>query len=204
MAAELPYFKFFPGEYMKGDITICSMEAQGLFVNVCSYYWMKLGDLKLTSVQHRFNTCSTALEELLNNEIFVVKDGKICIGFMDDQLDEFEKMRNKKSRAGRISAKKRKGNTCSTGVQHNPNKEEKIREDKDKRRSVESFIDFFKENGYTKDSAIRAFDYYSNRNWIDSKGNPVLNWKNKVRQVWFKPENKDELIGTNGKPKLSA
>jgi len=61
MAKELPYFKFFTGEWMKGDITICSMAAQGLFINICTFYWAKKGDLTLTGVEQRFNRCSTEI-----------------------------------------------------------------------------------------------------------------------------------------------
>ena len=40
MAKELPYFKFYPGIYITGDVTLCSLEAQGLFINICSFYWL--------------------------------------------------------------------------------------------------------------------------------------------------------------------
>lgn len=48
---------------------------------------------------------------------------------------------------------------------------------------------FFEANGYTQESARKAYAYYADGNWRDSKGNPVLNWKQKCRAVWFKPEN---------------
>ena len=114
---ELPYFKFYPAEWIKGEITLCSMEAQGLFINICTYYWMKGCNMSLTGVQHRFNTCSEMLKELIDLEIITVLDDKICIDFLDDQFSEFEKLSKKKSRAGKASAKARKINTRSTPVQ---------------------------------------------------------------------------------------
>jgi hypothetical protein len=39
--------------------------------------------------------------------------------------------------------------------------------------------------------AKRAFDYYDVANWKDSKNNQVKNWKQKMRGVWFKDENKE-------------
>ncbi len=131
---ELPYFKFFPGEWIKGDITLCSMEAQGLFINICSFYWMKGCNMSLTSVQHRFNGCSTVLNELITQEVFTVIDDDLSINFLNEQFGQFEQLSIKKSHAGKASAKKRKVNTCSTGVQRVVNKEEKIREDKKKIR----------------------------------------------------------------------
>ena len=57
---------------------------------------------------------------------------------------------------------------------------------------------YFTENGYTNELGKKAFDYYSVANWKDSKGNQVKNWKQKMRGVWFKDENK-EII----KPKFN-
>lgn len=49
---------------------------------------------------------------------------------------------------------------------------------------------YFIENGYKKETALKMFNSYSVANWIDSKGNPVQNWKQKAINVWFKDENK--------------
>lgn len=50
-------------------------------------------------------------------------------------------------------------------------------------------IEYFKQNGYTAESAKRAFNYYSVAEWIDGRGNKVRNWKQKMQSVWFKDEN---------------
>jgi hypothetical protein len=50
---------------------------------------------------------------------------------------------------------------------------------------------YFKENGYTAQSAVKAFNYYNVADWIDSKGNKIKNWKQKMQGVWFKDENKE-------------
>ena len=47
MAKDLPYFKFFCSEWNDGDITLESYKIQGLFINVCSYYWSNECDLSL-------------------------------------------------------------------------------------------------------------------------------------------------------------
>jgi hypothetical protein len=48
-------------------------------------------------------------------------------------------------------------------------------------------------HGYTKESAIKAFNYYDCAGWKDSKGNKVRNWKQKMQAVWFKDENKEPI-----------
>jgi len=47
---------------------------------------------------------------------------------------------------------------------------------------------YFDENGYSKEAATKAFNYYTNLGWKNSKGNQVINWKNTM-QNWFTPEN---------------
>jgi hypothetical protein len=56
--------------------------------------------------------------------------------------------------------------------------------------NVNEVILYFKENGYKEDIAIKAFNYYNEANWHDASGKKVLNWKQKMQSVWFKPENK--------------
>ena len=56
--------------------------------------------------------------------------------------------------------------------------------------SIEEVELYFKDNGYTKESAIKAFHYYEENNWKDSRNNQVKNWKQKMQGVWFKDENK--------------
>lgn len=51
--------------------------------------------------------------------------------------------------------------------------------------------DYFKENGYKLSDAERCFNGYNISGWIDSKGNPIRNWKQKCIHVWFKDENKE-------------
>jgi uncharacterized protein YdaU (DUF1376 family) len=55
-------------------------------------------------------------------------------------------------------------------------------------------IDYFILNGYKKEVAIRAFNYYNEANWHDASGKKVLNWKQKMQSVWFKPENKVQEV----------
>jgi len=50
---------------------------------------------------------------------------------------------------------------------------------------------FFQEKGYRQDIAQKAFDYYSTSGWVDSKGNKVRNWKQKMIAVWMRDEHKE-------------
>ncbi len=53
---------------------------------------------------------------------------------------------------------------------------------------IDEVKQFFEENGYV--NGERAWNYYNDADWMDSKGSPVKNWKQKMRGVWFKDENR--------------
>ena len=73
------------------------------------------------------------------------------------------------------------------------NKENKEIKEGDSKKFVPPTIkmikDYSTEKGYSID-AQKVFNYYDVSNWVDSKGNKVRNWKQKVLSVWCKPENK--------------
>lgn len=56
--------------------------------------------------------------------------------------------------------------------------------------TIEEVRNFFAENGFDPDFGETRWHYYNDADWFDSKGNPVLNWKQKMRSVWFKDEHK--------------
>ncbi|MBS4042355.1 MAG: hypothetical protein KGZ59_00880 [Chitinophagaceae bacterium] len=51
-------------------------------------------------------------------------------------------------------------------------------------------LDYFLDNGYKIEVAKKAFKYYNELNWKDSKGQQINSWKAKMIAVWFKDENK--------------
>jgi len=81
--------------------------------------------------------------------------------------------------------------------------ESKVEESKAKKRNVfvpplvDDVKQYFKEKGYTEESAIKAWEYYAVADWYDSRGNKVKNWKQKCSANWFKDEN---MIMSKGIP----
>jgi hypothetical protein len=70
-----------------------------------------------------------------------------------------------------------------------PPKPEKPEKPKVKSPTVEEVKAFFEENGYRVDIAVKAWEYYDIADWVDSNGKQVKNWKQKMKGVWFEPEN---------------
>jgi hypothetical protein len=117
MAKEIPYFKFFIGEWANGDITCESYEAQGIFINICSIYWAKVGKLTERYIRKKFKSDDT-INELIEAEIIKIKDGKVIINFLDEQLQEDQLLRRVKSNGGKKSASlRKKTKTSLTPVQ---------------------------------------------------------------------------------------
>jgi len=108
MAKELPYFKFEPGQWDTGNIQLCSFEAQGAFISICSIYWQRLGDLK-----HKFalmKVCKgndALLKELIDANVIKQDGDDLTIFFLDQQLEEFQIISNKRSEAGKKGGENR-------------------------------------------------------------------------------------------------
>lgn len=212
MAKELPYFKFEPNQWENGNIQMLSREDKGLFIDLCSMYWSRLGDVPLKlAIQKLCAGNATALNSLCDEKIIEILDGNIFIKFLSEQLNEFEdtsKQNSKNAKEGWEKRRKQKEESERNATALNPQcendairedkiREEEIKEDekKDKKKrfvppSQIEVVDYFNQNGYSNESAIKAFNYYETGNWKDGKGNQVKNWKQKMQSVWFKEDNK--------------
>jgi len=88
-----------------------------------------------------------------------------------------------------------KGLTNSYGNVHGNdnglgNEQKGISKAKFKPPTENEVIEYFKEKGYKISAAKKAFEFYNVANWIDSKGNKVKNWKQKMISIWMKDEDK--------------
>jgi hypothetical protein len=130
-------------------------------------------------------------------------------------LKKWENQQEQRSEAGKRSAEVRKRNAKlaerdsttvnersisstvngSVSVNVNDNVSVSSKDDGMKPPSLEEVISYFDENGYTKESATKMFEYYEEsrkprgRVWKDGRGNTVKNWKQKARSIWFKDDN---------------
>ena len=157
MAKDLPYFKFFCSEWNDGDITLELFETQGVFINVCSYYWSNECVVTLSKVLKKFRGCDKIIEELIKSDLIKVdKLDNIVINFLDQQFHEREVLSKKNSEAGKKSAearrlaklksKENKNNSTPVDIPFNENstesqplREDKIKKDKIKKERKISF-----------------------------------------------------------------
>ena len=89
MAKDLPYFKFFVSEWNDGDITLEDFETQGLFINICAYYWSNECEIKLSKTKKKFrNVSEDSFQNLIDSEVIKVEDDIITINFLDEQKED--------------------------------------------------------------------------------------------------------------------
>lgn len=133
MAKELPYFKFEPAEYLTKDISFCTLEAQGLFINICAFYWQRLCSLSRVQILRRF-PYENALNELIEEGVIDLHDEEIRIKFLDQQLDDAIAKSEVNSRNGAKGGRPRKAKENQTESEKKPNALNSKSETKGKRR----------------------------------------------------------------------
>ncbi|MFN9114314.1 MAG: hypothetical protein ACK5XN_29990 [Bacteroidota bacterium] len=178
-----PAFLFYSSDFLTGTM-LMTMEQKGKYIT-------------LLCLQHQKGHLTE--KDMLN----------ICLAYDEDIWNKFQKdkeglfynarLRSEIERRKAYSESRRqnrtKKNISSTYVLHMENENEneivdrKKRGAGEKKPSIEDVKDFFREKGYSQDTAVKAFEYYSINEWKDGNGKPVKNWKQKMIAVWFKPEN---------------
>jgi len=109
MSKELPYFKFEPNEWENGNIQIFSHAEKGIFIDLCSMYWSRLGDVSYKlAVQKICGGNANALQSLCDGKIFDIIDDNIYIKYLSEQLAEFENVSERNSKIAREGWEKRR------------------------------------------------------------------------------------------------
>jgi len=98
---ELPYFKFYTNEWITGDVTFLDYETQGLFINLCAYYWSKDANLTLTNAKRKFiDVKIDSFDLLIESDIIKINEDNIVITFLDEQRGERGKLSSTNSKNG--------------------------------------------------------------------------------------------------------
>lgn len=200
MASELPYFRFTVHEWQNGNISLERYELQGFFISLCGYYWLQDCTVTLAMLEKKFSNATILLKELI--ELGIIKHekrhDKVEIVFLNRQFDLLSEKRKARQDAGS------KGGKAKAKLKQNDGYKDKDKEKKRKRIEfspplLQDVKNYFKEKGYLESVAETAFEFYNVADWIDSKGNPVKNWKQKMNSVWFKEEHRAKKESDNPK-----
>ena len=73
---ELPYFKFYPNQWITGSISFMKLDVQGAFMKVCCYYWSK--ECNVTRKQIK-TLIPEQWSALVDAELFKIEEETISI-----------------------------------------------------------------------------------------------------------------------------
>jgi len=154
MAKNFPYFKFIASEWLTGNISLENFDVQGVFINVCSLYWVKDGIISLEDLNKRYKNSELILYLIANGYIFV-ENGFVSIDFLNEQLKEANHISYINSEKGKKSAaaKALRIKESSTVVEPNltevqPNLTNKRKENKIKEKENKEIVLFEKEQKF--------------------------------------------------------
>lgn len=184
MAKELPYFKFEPNQWENGNIQICDRELKGLFIDLCSMYWSRLGDLPFKlAVQKLCGGNATALNSLCDYKIITVEEEFICIEFLEEQLLEFGNISKKNSQNAKDGWRKRReikelcendATALNSLCEIDAIREDKIREDKIREYKIPTKVVFdFEKNlieyGFEKNLIVEWLSIRKKKKAVNSE-----------------------------------
>jgi hypothetical protein len=148
--AGLPYFKFVISKWLTGDITDCTLSAQGLFINLCALYWSKSGNLTYTAAKKKFPRQQKRFDELIAHGILKLNADQLSVSFLAEQLEERGAVSVKNSEAAKTGWNKRKSDAPALQTQSERNAdampiEENRKEEKRREESRAREADFSEE-----------------------------------------------------------
>jgi hypothetical protein len=200
MAKGLPYFKFTPSEWLTGEICFEDLETQGLFINICAWYWQRDGVLTVSDILKRYNK-PTAFNSL-SSRFLNIENDTIKIAFLDEQLIErnhTSKVNSKNgSMGGRPKTKEEKptafNSVNETKANENPIRKEE-EENKNKNLMVNGKVVYW-EVFYNYAKSIKEFykpelDYSLKTTYTEwaeldgylSSGRQIKEWKKTLRNT---------------------
>lgn len=175
MAKDLPYFKFFCSEWNDGDVTLEDYEIQGLYINICSYFWSNECYLSIDKLKKRFKHNTSDIDYLFKNDLLHNENGYLAIHFLDEQLEERKATSKRNSKAGLKSAELRK-NKKATPVEIPLNVEPtiKIREEEIREEESEGKFTPIKFLVWFNERRAKLLDKPSNINYLSQESKAHL------------------------------
>jgi hypothetical protein len=193
MAKNFPYFKFFPTEWMTGDIVFECLDTQGLFINICALYWQRNADLTLEDINKRFKNPLQLAN--LTDRFISVNDNKISINFLDEQLLEAGHISKINSENGSKGGRPRSSETLTKKPTAkrplSERKAKKSKEEEEKEKEINITYDEFLNYAKSIDIYKPTLDYsikskylsWVENKWIDGNGKKIINWKTTLRNT---------------------
>lgn len=187
MAKELPYFRFYASEWIEGNITLEDEITQGLFINICAWYWKKDCNINKKFVEKRIiknnQILSNCLTKLIDANIIKLASDLLTIDFLDLQYKKLNKISLKRSRAGQKGGKASVKQMLKPGLSYKDKDKDKDNNIEKREQIFKSEIkskigEFFNHIEFDKNEATKFFNYWSEPN----KGKTKLRFE--LQKTW--------------------
>lgn len=166
MKKDLYWFKFIPDNWLIGDITMEDYEVQGVFINLCAYYW-KRGEngVAMGRLRARYREVKVEIwDRLTESDVIKIDDNhNVTIKFLDDQRAEILKEKEFLSNSGKKGAEKRWGGNSKLDIDIDTDiKLEPKKEDKEFKIFWNNYHEITKQPKSDKEAAIKKWKSLNN------------------------------------------
>lgn len=203
MSKELPFFKFFPSDWMMGQISTKNYHYQGVFIKLCCLYWQNDCSLKLDKIKGWIP--EKEIKVLESYGIIKIQKSKIVIKFLNEQSKVLAEKHAVLSAAGRkggqATLKPPLSEAKATPKHKEEDKDKKkikikkkiIEEEKDKDiiPEISEFLDYAKESCMKagkdfmglKFSIEAKYESWKENEWKDGNDKKIKSWKTKFNNT---------------------
>lgn len=202
-----PAFLFYPGDYLR-DTQCLSERVQVAYDRIMCEH---MRNICISQSQLNFFTKRLTDDEKCELEMVLTKINECYqITWVAESINKRKAYSESRRKNRNSKSNLNQEKICQTYDLHMENENEIVIENKNKGKikkpSLEEVKEFFKQNGFSETAADIAYKFYNDGDWHDSRGNKVRNWKQKMRSVWFKDENKVQVkkqLVTEQNPELN-
>jgi hypothetical protein len=133
---ELPYFKFYPAQWITGNISFLNYEEQGAFMKACCFYWSQ--ECKLNKMQLKRIIPEESYNMLLDNGLIKTNGEEIQITWLDEQFKDRKKQHKTNVENGRKGGLKTQENNrgLSEALADNSSEAQALRKDKKRKEKI--------------------------------------------------------------------
>lgn len=187
-----PAVLFYTSDFIAGTLTMTDEQRGQYIVLLCLQH--QKGAL---TEKDMLKICGSYDEDIWSK--FQQSNGKFYNTRMKEEAEKRRRYAESRAnnRRGKFKEVKEGDNISKTYEKHMVNENENVNTITNKGnkkakppKHIDEVYAYFNKWGYKREAAKKFFHSYNENGWHDSNGKPILAWKQKAQQVWFRDEHK--------------